>query len=224
MPLLGNIIANDNRTVLRSRFVLIEFFLHLIITIVFTISILTILPFVQVYTRSITDTSYYYPVFGLLMNLAYAVQCLRIPYVRVISAAGRFRETQNGAIVSMIINVVISILLVRRYGLAGVAAGTLAAMLYHTVYCVWYLKRDILFMPIKHFARLFISDLTVGFVSILLTRNWMFNGGSYISWILFTMKNAIVVVLVSLVFHLLFFRERLTGLVTYLSHHAKESE
>ena len=49
-----------------------------------------------------------------------------------------------GAFISAILNIFITLALVFRYGLIGAAFGTLVAMLYHTCYFVWYLRKNII--------------------------------------------------------------------------------
>ena len=106
-----------------------------------TIAGICIVPFVSVYTRGITDANYIAPLFATILVVAYGSQCLRVPYFRVIKAAGHFKETQNGAYISAALNIVITVALVFKFGLIGAASGTLVAMIYHTCYFVWYFRK-----------------------------------------------------------------------------------
>lgn len=96
---------------------------------------------VKVYTTNITDANYLQPVFAVLLVLAEFVYCIRDPYVAVAYASGKFRETSKYAIIEALINIVISVILVRSLGLAGIAIGTLIAMVYRMIAHVIYLQK-----------------------------------------------------------------------------------
>ena len=134
--LFGNMISKGEKEILLSTFNAVEWAVHSGVTLLFTVAGITIIPFITVYTKGINDTNYIIPLFGILLVLAYASQCLRIPYFRIIKAAGHFKQTQNGAYISALLNIFISVLLVFNYGIIGTAIGTLIAMAYHTVYFV----------------------------------------------------------------------------------------
>ena len=100
----GNMLAKGEQKNLERAFSRIEWLIHFSVTVIFTIAAITVVPFISVYTRGINDVDYIVPLFSTILMLAYAAQCLRVPYFRVIKAAGHFRETQNGAFISTALN------------------------------------------------------------------------------------------------------------------------
>lgn len=168
-----------------------------------------IVPFISIYTRGIDDISYIVPEFGVILVSAYAAQCLRIPYFRIIKAAGHFKETQNGAYIAALLNVVITVSLVFKYGLIGAALGTLVAMIYHTCYFVWYLRRNILSRSSGYFIKYLISDILVAVLSFMLCRELTYEIGSYFVWIILACKVTLIVAIISLLFSFVF-HSRLT--------------
>lgn len=204
--LLGNMIAKGEKEKLLKIFSAIEWIIHFGVTIVFTIAGITIVPFISVYTKGITDANYLVPMFGALLVLAYASQCLRVPYYRIIKAAGHFKQTQNGAYISAVLNVVISIALVFKYGLIGTAIGTLVAMAYHTCYFVWYLRRNIISRSVTFFLRYIFTDCLIAIIAIFLTSLFKMSISSYYEWIVLALLVSLVVIAVSLVVNLLFYR------------------
>ena len=195
----GNMIAKGERKNLEHSFSRIEWLIHFAVTVVFTIAVITVVPFISVYTRGINDADYIVPLFSTILMLAYAAQCLRVPYFRVIKAAGHFRETQNGAFISTALNVVISVALVFKFGLVGIALGTLVAMLYHTVYFVWYLRGHILNRSIWCFIKHFFIDLVILGLSWLATKNFVLAQANYLSWIVLAVKVAAVTLCIAAV-------------------------
>ena len=211
--LFGNMIANDEEEKLWETFCIVEWVVHTGVTIIFTIAVITIVPFVSVYTKGITDTNYIVPSFGMLLVMAYAVQCLRVPYFRMIKAAGHFRETQNGAYISAGLNIIITLALVFQFGLVGAAAGTLAAMLYHTCYFVWYLRKNILKRSSKYFIKYIITDCMTTVVSCLIAYGFSLKSVSYTAWILLALETALVVISISMIINLIAHRCQIKNII-----------
>ena len=206
--LFGNMIAKGEKEKLLKTFCAVEWITHTGVTIIFTIAAITIVPFVAVYTRGITDANYIAPLFAVLLVTAYGAQCLRVPYFRVIKAAGHFRETQNGAYISAGLNIVITVALVFKYGLIGAACGTLAAMLYHTCYFVWYLQRKILERNVKYFIFYLITDCMIAVTSYFATKGFVINCDSYFAWIILALKVTGVVIAASFFLNLIVYRSQ----------------
>ncbi len=195
----GNMLAKDEKDELNKSFGAIEWLIHMVVAVIFTIAGITIVPFISVYTNGITDAEYVLPIFGVLLTLGYAAQCLRVPYFRVIKAAGHFRQTQNGAFISAGLNIIISVSLVFSLGLVGIAIGTFVAMLYHTVYFVWYLRKNILNRSPLYFIKHIVVDIGIGAVTALITQNIAMTELTYLSWIIYAIKIAGVTVAVAAV-------------------------
>ena len=100
---------------------------------VFSSAVLLIVPFVKIYTAGITDVSYDVPLFAYLATSGAAAYCIRTPYVTIVQAAGKYKETRNGAVMEAVINIVLSITFVFFFGIVGVTVGTLTAHLFRTI-------------------------------------------------------------------------------------------
>lgn len=211
--LFGNMIAKGEKEKLIETFSAVEWITHTGVTYVFTIAAVTIVPFVSVYTRGVTDAEYINPAFGVLLVAAFGVECLRVPYFRVIKAAGHFKETQNGAYISAGINIVVTFALVFKYGLIGAAAGTVAAMLYHTCYFVWYLKSSILHRPVKFFAEYFITDSIVAALSYTIAKAFVINSTTYLGWCFQALEVAAVVTGVTIVVNSISYRDQFRNMI-----------
>lgn len=202
----GNIIANNEKKILVESFKKIEFLTHFFVTFLYTTTAILIAPFISVYIKGIKDENLYYlPLFGALATLAYAIRCLRVPYFSIISSAGHYKETQNGAFISMIINIIISILLIFKYNLVGIVIGTFLAMLYHTIYFVLYLEKNILFYKLKIFLIYLVTDSMIVIFTFYFSKYFFMKEVSYISWIVYAIKISSICLtftcLVFIIFH-----------------------
>lgn len=195
----GEMIARNEQRKLEHSFDYFEWLLHNAVTLLFSVTGILIIPFVRLYTANIADVQYIVPDFAYLITLAYAACCLRLPYNMIIYSAGKFKETQNSAWVEMMINIVVSVLLVQRFDISGVAIGTIAAMLYRTIYLAFYLRKDILYRNMRKFGRRIFQDIIIAGLIIFSSNFIHFDYNSPIRWIIY----AIIVFTVALMIELL---------------------
>lgn len=147
---MGDMIAKKEENTINMTMGMYEFIVHTVSAIAFTTTLCLILPFVKLYTHGVTDAEYIRPLFAILIVIAEMLYCLRQPYQSIVLAAGLFKETQKGAIIEAVVNIVVSVVLVHRYGLIGVAIGTLLGMAYRTVDLLVYLHKHLL--HIRYFS------------------------------------------------------------------------
>lgn len=193
--LIGNLYAKKETSRLLNLFSLLEWGMHSLITLLFTIAGVLIVPFVRVYTRNIHDVNYIYYGFGVVLSVACAMYCIRIPYNMIVKSAGHYKETQNSAIIEVIINLLISVIVVKEYGLIGVAFGTFVAMFYRTTYLAYYSLKKILRISIKQFYFNWVKDLVLIFAIVGATSFMNLNAASYLEWFI----RAFIVGIVSLI-------------------------
>lgn len=92
--------------------------------------------------------------------------CLRNVYNILICAAGHFKQTQWSSIIEAALNIGISLLLVRRFQLVGIAIGTFLAILYQLVYYFIYLHRNVIYIAYGSLVKLALLDcVMVGIIT-----------------------------------------------------------
>ena len=172
-PKLGELWARGDSAALNRFFASFERWIHLAAAAAFGLLGLWLVPFVRAYTAEVGDADYARPLFALLMTLAYGAQSVRDPYDKLILAAGHYRQTRANYIAAAAMNLGISLLAVRRWGLEGVAAGTLAAMAYQTVYMALYDGKHLLRRSPWIFLRRVAADAALAGGMVLL---WSLSG------------------------------------------------
>ena len=206
--LLGNMLAKKETELLESTFDNLEWIIHTSVTFMFTVCGILIVPFVKVYTLGVTDANYAVPVFATLITMAQGAYCLRLPYNMVVLAAGHYKQTQTSSIIEMLINIVLSIALVIKFGLVGVAIGTLAAMAYRTVYLAWYLTKNIIYRRLQFFIKHTLVDAVCIFL-IVITTSWIKIGPlTYWGWIFMAIKVGLIALPISLGINMIFYRQQ----------------
>lgn len=122
-------------------------------SILYSTCLLLIVPFVNLYTKGINDADYYAPLFALIMTASIFIYSVRESCRLLVLAGGKFKQTNFGSVMEVILNLSISIVLVWNYGLVGVAIGTFISVLYRLVYLWRYISIDSsMILKYNHFA------------------------------------------------------------------------
>lgn len=226
--MLGNMLAKRETEELNHSFDNIEWLLHTLVTFVFSVTALLIVPFVKVYTSDITDANYIVPTFAYLITLAQASYCLRLPYNIMVLAAGHYKQTQWSAVIEATINVVLSIILVFKFGLIGVAIGTLAAMIYRTVYLVIYLSKNIIYRkPIHFFTHLLVDVCETALLFIVVYKFPLFfalGDKTYAAWIILALKIGITGVIVCALTNMIFYYSKMKHILSSFINKRKRND
>ncbi len=205
--LLGNMLAREEKQLLESTFSAYETIIHFVSTFAFGCTAILIAPFISVYTKEINDANYYAPVFGGVLAFAYMSYCYRLPYNTMVLAAGHYKQTQKSAWIEMTINIVISVLTVIKFGLVGVAVGTLTAMLYRSSYLAWYLSHNIIKRPLKYFIKHMMVNCISLTAVIFATYQFGLTELTYGAWLVLALKVALISLVVCLIFNGIFYRK-----------------
>ena len=123
-------------------------------------------------------------------------------------AAGHFKQTRNGAIFEAVLNIVVSVALVIKFGLIGVTIGTFCALLFRTMQYAIYSSKNIihrsLWIVIK---RLIIAGLEAVAVVLIIRLIPMGNITGYGAWVFYAIRIALVTAAIVLLFSTIFYRD-----------------
>lgn len=129
-PSFGNVIMLGEMDTLGRAYGEFEFTYYSIITAVYTVAMVMIMPFVRIYTRGVTDAVYDLPVVGLLFCVNSLAHNFRMPQMMLVSAGGHYRETRSHSVIQLTISVGLGALLIQPLGIAGILIGSLCSNLY----------------------------------------------------------------------------------------------
>lgn len=192
----GKLMVKDNDSVKR-KFDIYNFFFYTITTILVSCMLLLITPFVTIYTKDIVDANYVQPLFGYILAFSEFNYVIRYPYSTLVYSKGDFKQTSKYAIIEPIVNIIVSSILVIKYGLIGVAIGTMVSMpirsfgfIYHGIK---YILKDGSF---KYLKIIFISYVELIIVFLIRNKLMLFDINNYFSWILLAFSIFIIITVV----------------------------
>ena len=198
--LFGDMIAKNEKENLNKSFNIYEGLYFTLITIVYACTLLLLVPFMEVYTKGINDANYIRPAFACLIIIAEFIVIIRQPYDDLVKVAGRFKETRIGAWVEAVSNIVISIILVHKLGIIGLAIGTMVAMFIRTIEIMCYASKHILQRSVwQVFKNVIVIAFEIVVISIIMNFIPEFEVYSYGTWVLkgvcvFGVSSAVVLV------------------------------
>lgn len=214
--LIGELWAKQELEKLKGFFAWVEWVIHTGTTYVFSCTAALIVPFVQVYTFGINDANYIQPAFAVLLTLANAMHCLRLPYNIMVLAAGHYRQTQKNYIVAAILNILVSILTVKVWGLIGVAIGTLVAMTYQTMWLAVYDSKHFVFWSMKSVIKQFAVDGITAVFIVVISGMLTMHSVTYLSWIMLAIVTALLAVIITAFLNFIMYKEKMMALIHIL--------
>ena len=191
-PVIGKTYALGDNELTRKKFNAYESLNFFLLFVLFSCTLILITPFVMIYTKNITDTNYYQPLFGFLLVVSKLVYLVKVPHFELASSAGLFKQMTVPAFAEALINIVLSVVMVRKFGLIGVAIGTIVAMLFRMIYQV-YLTSITIGRPQAVFYKK-LAIYSVALCLLYLSSRYLNISYSILSWTV----NALIVFIVSL--------------------------
>lgn len=225
-PAIGHLIALENREKTLKAVDVFELLCFTSCSIVMTICAVMIVPFVSIYTKGVTDANYIDYRFGVLMVLSSTALLLRNVYQNIVLSAGHYKQTNRSAYIETVLNIGISLCLVRKYGLSGVAFGTFVSLAYRLIYYVIYLSKNILYRSKAVFVKRLCVNLLALVIdlAIILPNIGKFKIDNYFDWVICSIAVTLTVSIVVLVINGFFYKNDLRELLCKIKRRRTEGD
>lgn len=217
IPVVGKAYASGNNDELSKVIDIYEYIIFLAVFFMFSIAGLLITPFVMIYTKNVTDANYNQLLFGILLIIAEATYVIKYPHLNLSYSANKFKDLVKPAFTEAGVNIIISIILVNRYGLIGVALGTLSSMIYRLIYQVYFTKKLLKFRKECIFYKkllIFVLATVLGIVisCVIIPTTKL----TIISWLINAILYSVIFGVIFFVVSILFFKDEMKYLRNYL--------
>ena len=204
----GNIYGSGEKDKIKKQFEIFDYFNLLIVFFVFTITGLLITPFIKLYVSGATDANYNRMIFGTIIVVAEAIYCLRCSYSNMIFIIGDFKQTKFHGYIESGLNLIISLLLVKKFNLIGIAIGTLIGMLYRLIVSIKYVHKYLIDINILNLFKKYIVNIIVVFVFVTIVKMMKIPDIiTYFEWIKYAVIYSIIFLTLLLVTNILFFKK-----------------
>ena len=144
----------------------------------FTTVAVFLMPIIALYTSGVTDAEYLDTRLLVLFTAVELLSSAKQPLGMLLNISGRFEETRQQALIEMGINLLVSVMSVLRFGIAGCLFGTLAAHLYRYTALILFTRTKVLGeSPVGDFVRLGVNGLLCFVLLYLLGFDRCYGGG-----------------------------------------------
>lgn len=158
------------------------FFTCMLFCLMSAVLVMTI-PFVNLYTNGVEGVDYIDPILALLFMISMLFSTIRIPAITMVNASGKFKETQNGAVMEAILNIGISIPAFLLIGMRGLLIGTCVAMGFRALDIQIYTYKKIFNQNLKNWLLMIgVNLILMGSFVLFFTRIVPIGAGNWISW------------------------------------------
>lgn len=197
---LGHLLVKNDPSLFKKYYKSYEWIYYVLITVIFSVVAVMMFPFVSLYTQGVEGVEYKDWILVYLFTVVGLLSNYRIPQLTLIFANGDFSATKNQALIEAILNIVLSLILVKFIGIYGVLIGTVISFLYRTTVMILYANKKILKENSKSTFIRIISSCFIIIVVILVSRffNIPYKIEGWLSWILYGIVTTLVAAIISL--------------------------
>lgn len=139
----GDILARKEIGLFKRSYEAFEFIFYNIITVVYSVSFIMLLPFIRLYTRNITDANYDVPFVGFLFVLNGLLYCLKTPQGMMVISAGLYKKTRLQSTIQALIIILVGLILTPILGLSGILIGLCASNFYRDIDLLFFIPKQI---------------------------------------------------------------------------------
>lgn len=103
-----------------------------------------LIPIVKIYTGGVSDANYLDSKLLTLIVLVGLLSGIKYPLTQVISFSGDFKNTEKYAVIEMVLNISLSVILIKIFGIYGGLLGTIIALVYRYIVTLRFVYMNIL--------------------------------------------------------------------------------
>lgn len=146
----GEVIAKGEKKTLQKAYGDFETAYYLMISVIYAVAFVMILPFIGVYTAGITDAVYTDSMVGFLFVLNGLLYNIKTPQGMLVLSAGLYKETRYRSLAQALLIIVVGVPLAYFYGLVGVLWGLLVSNVYRAVDLLFFIPKYVTGIPFWH--------------------------------------------------------------------------
>mgnify|MGYP001408185451 FL=1 len=212
----GDVIVRGENKILQKSYTEFEFSYYALITVVYSIAFVTIMPFIRIYTSGVTDINYNVPLIGFLFVLNGLLYNLKTPQGMLVISAGLFRETRLQTTIQGAIAVILGLALAPFLGIYGVLIASILSNLYRDIDLLFFIPKNVTKLPIvntaKRMLRVVVSVAIIWIPFIFIDLN----SNGYLQWAVNATLVGVYSCLIVLAMSYLFDRETFRSVLNRL--------
>ena len=214
----GEVIAKDQKQILQKAYKEFEYGFYMVITFVYAVSFIMIMPFVTLYTSGVTDANYNMPLVGFMIVLNGYLYHLKTPQGMLVISAGMYKETKWRTLTQGVIAVVGGAILAFPFGIYGILLAAILSNLYRDI-DLWLFGNKYIteLSPMSSIKN--VGKSLMGLILIVLPFWFIdFTASSWLAWIGIACAVSVYAIVIVLIITLIFDRKTLVGILRRLKN------
>ena len=181
----GDVIVRKQKDILQKSYKEFEYSYYIIITIVYAVTAIMIMPFIRVYTAGINDANYNQPLLGILFTINGLLYSIKNPQGMLVISAGLYKETKVQTSIQALFIVIGGILLAPSFGLVGILIASCISNLYRAIDLLFFIPKNVTKLPVKNsLYRMLVVIILFVVIYIPFLKFDHFNSNGYMEWII----------------------------------------
>lgn len=212
----GDIIVRNEVDTLQKSYREFECVYYMIITFVYSVTMIMLQPFVSVYTTGVKDANYYQPLIAFLFVLNGFLHNLKTPQGMLVISAGHYKETKWQTITQALIAIVFGFIFGKYLGLVGILVGMCLSNLYRDIDLMFYIPKNVTHLSYKSTLIRIIRKI-VDFMIIVFPFYYIkLDISNYLNWVFYAVLTSVYALAVILVEGLIFERNSIKSIFNRL--------
>lgn len=200
----GDVIAKNQLNVLQKAYKEFECAYYTLITVLYSVAMIMIMPFIRIYTANVTDANYNIPLYGVLFVIRGLLHNIQIPQEMLVGSAGVYRDIKNHTLMQSLTGIVFEALLGFKFGLSGIIIGSFVSYLYRDIYLVLFMSRNVTRLnPIYSFLKM-LRVIVLVIISMIISYKLDLTADNYIEWIIKALSVGAVAFIISMLSSIIF--------------------
>ena len=205
----GDVIARKEQKTLQHSYKDFEFAYYMLITVVYSVTAIMLLPFVKIYTAGITDANYIRPLVAILFALNGLLYNLKTPQGTLVISAGMYRQTRYRSLTQALIIIVGGIALAPKFGLIGILVASCLSNLYRVIDLAVFVPKRITKLPVGKSVLRIVVTTVLCVVMYLPFAFFNFDVTGIFDWVVKALLVSIGVVFVTVAVNFIFEKQQL---------------
>lgn len=218
----GQLLSKSKDDDTYQKFKLYEYITILSSTILLSSVLVVILPFISLYTKSITDINYINLPIAIMLALILFLEIIHIPSGSIINITGNFKIAKKFQTITCIILVSLLSIGGYFYGIYGILAGTIITNILLASMEIKYTHKKIFNANIKNIINKLITNLFLIILLVVIERLLLPQIDSYIKFFAFGFIIFIINVFIILIVNKIFFNNEIKGINKLLTEMRKK--
>ena len=208
----GDVIAKKEITILQKANQEFETVYYMIITIVYSVGMLLMIPFIKLYTSGVNDVNYILPILSFLFVFNGLLNNIKTPQGMLVVSAGMYRQTRWQSTIQALLIVVVGVPFTYLCGLYGILIGLICSNIYRDIDLLFFIPKYVTKLSYKYsLKKILLILFNFGLVcvsSLYITINC----NNYFEWVVYAIIITVIVSLWVLLTNLIFNRQNIINI------------